>query len=235
MHSSDSDEEDVPLAQRKKVKEEAPAGDVGIEPRTTIPKKPAASREKAGSKPDVKGGSSVNRNANNKPEKDEKPPRNQPKQSGTATKKKEQEAAAKVKTEASVSKNKSKPKDTVEAAKKEKKQYQLAGQKRDPPDENDSLRKFYSSLRKQRPNSEMAEVWLMEHGLLSPQESQNAFDDLQDRKRQMKEGVSGQAKGATKNSTSRAVAASSKAPVKKEKRSDSYDDDFKEPKKKRRA
>jgi hypothetical protein len=40
------------------------------------------------------------------------------------------------------------------------------GQKRDPPDEEDSLRKFYVSLRAQRPDSIMAEVWLMEHGLL---------------------------------------------------------------------
>ena len=40
------------------------------------------------------------------------------------------------------------------------------GQKRDPPDEEDSLRKFYVSLRAQRPDLIMAEVWLMEHGLL---------------------------------------------------------------------
>ncbi|KAK3245946.1 hypothetical protein CYMTET_44505 [Cymbomonas tetramitiformis] len=200
MLSSDSEGENVPLAQRKKVKVDSSAGELGIEPRTTIPKKPAASREKAESKPDVKGGSSISRNANNKIEKDEKStPRNQLKQSAAATKKKEQEAAAKVKTEASVSKNKSKPKDTVDTAKKEKKQYQLTGQKRDPPEENDSLRKFYSSLRKQRPNSEMAEVWMMEHGLLSPQESQRAFDDLQDRKRQLKEGLEGVAGSSTLN------------------------------------
>ena len=33
--------------------------------------------------------------------------------------------------------------------------------------EVDSLYKFYTSLRKQRPDSEMAELWCLEHGVLS--------------------------------------------------------------------
>lgn len=45
--------------------------------------------------------------------------------------------------------------------------YALTGQKRDTPAETDSSYKFYTSLRKQRPDSEMAEVWCMEHGVLT--------------------------------------------------------------------
>eukprot|EP00959_Pyramimonas_sp_CCMP1952_P259063 5416162-Pyramimonas_sp.AAC.1 len=58
---------------------------------------------------------------------------------------------------------------------KVKKTYDLPGQKRDPPDENDSQRKFYVSLRQQKPSSEMAEVWCMEHGLLDEDEADNAL------------------------------------------------------------
>jgi hypothetical protein len=49
--------------------------------------------------------------------------------------------------------------------------YVLTGQKRDTPAETDSSYKFYTSLRKQRPNSEMAEVWCMEHGVLTAEVS----------------------------------------------------------------
>ena len=53
-----------------------------------------------------------------------------------------------------------------------KNDYELHGQKRDAPDETDPLRKFYASLRRQNPKSVMAEVWLMEHGLLEDAEAQ---------------------------------------------------------------
>ncbi|KAG9149015.1 hypothetical protein Leryth_010621 [Lithospermum erythrorhizon] len=47
----------------------------------------------------------------------------------------------------------------VATVKKEKKVYDLPGQKRDPPEERDSLRIFYESLYEQVPTSEMAAVW----------------------------------------------------------------------------
>ncbi len=56
------------------------------------------------------------------------------------------------------------------------------GQKRDTPDETDSLRKFYSSLRLQKPESEMAEMWLMEHGLLPEEEQKKAYKKMLARK-----------------------------------------------------
>ena len=58
---------------------------------------------------------------------------------------------------------------------KEKKVYDLPGQKKDTPEEGESLRKFYSSLRKQIPESVMAEQWLMEHGLLPADEAAKAY------------------------------------------------------------
>jgi len=82
----------------------------------------------------------------------------------TKTKTKKRPAAKKKKKPAAKKKANAKP-----AAPKE---YDLYGQKRDTPDEADPLRKFYTSLRTQNPKSVMAEVWLMEHGLLESAEAQ---------------------------------------------------------------
>ena len=41
------------------------------------------------------------------------------------------------------------------------------GQKYKKPEKNDPLLKFYKSLYMQRPNSEMASKWLLEHGIFS--------------------------------------------------------------------
>ncbi|CAL1383946.1 unnamed protein product [Linum trigynum] len=60
--------------------------------------------------------------------------------------------------------------------KKEKKVYSLPGQKRDPPEERDPLRIFYETLYKQIPNSEMAQVWMMESGLLPKDKAQKVLD-----------------------------------------------------------
>ena len=63
-----------------------------------------------------------------------------------------------------------------QAAKEVESKYDLLGQKRDAPDESDPLRKFYASLRTQNPKSTMAEIWLMEHGLLgSPEAQRDAY------------------------------------------------------------
>ncbi|XP_030527366.1 protein IWS1 homolog A [Rhodamnia argentea] len=63
--------------------------------------------------------------------------------------------------------------------KREKKVYDLPGQKRDPPEERDPLRIFYESLHKQIPRSEMAQFWMMESGLLPREEAKKAFDKKQ--------------------------------------------------------
>ncbi|KAK1408005.1 hypothetical protein QVD17_39634 [Tagetes erecta] len=67
---------------------------------------------------------------------------------------------------------------------REKKVYSLPGQKFDVPEEREPLRIFYESLSKQIPSSEMAEFWMMEHGMLSPERAKKAFEK---KKRKQKE------------------------------------------------
>ena len=50
--------------------------------------------------------------------------------------------------------------------KRERKTYDMPGQTRDTPDENDPLRRFYESLHTEKPKSEMARKWCVVHGLL---------------------------------------------------------------------
>ncbi|CAN6456624.1 unnamed protein product [Victoria cruziana] len=73
--------------------------------------------------------------------------------------------------------------------KSEKKVYTLPGQRYDPPQEREPLRIFYESLLKQRPESEMAEFWMMEHGLLSPEKARKAYEKKQKRQKQQRMGT----------------------------------------------
>ncbi|EOA21944.1 hypothetical protein CARUB_v10002438mg [Capsella rubella] len=74
-------------------------------------------------------------------------------------------------------------------AKREKKVYSLPGQKFDPPEEREPLRIFYESLSKQITGSEMAEFWLMEHGMLSPDKAKRAFEKKQRKMKQIRMGT----------------------------------------------
>ncbi|XP_015693333.1 uncharacterized protein LOC107304310 [Oryza brachyantha] len=80
-------------------------------------------------------------------------------------------------------------KPTRARGKTEKKVYSLPGQKFDPPEEREPLRIFYESLSKQIPSSEMAEFWLMEHGLLSPERAKKAYERKQKRQQQIRSGT----------------------------------------------
>merc|ERR1712228_860581 len=51
--------------------------------------------------------------------------------------------------------------------KRVKKTYKKAGQKKDTPGDMNGNFIFYDSLFKERPNSQMAQIWLMEHGCFS--------------------------------------------------------------------
>ncbi|KAG0591719.1 hypothetical protein M758_1G223800 [Ceratodon purpureus] len=67
---------------------------------------------------------------------------------------------------------------TVMKAKQEKlkkKVFSLPGQRFEPPEERDALRLFYGSLHRQIPTSDMANIWLMEHGLLEADEAQKVL------------------------------------------------------------
>lgn len=72
---------------------------------------------------------------------------------------------------------------------REKKVFSLPGQKYDTPEEREPLRIFYESLSKQIPSSEMAEFWLMEHGLLSPDRAKKAFEKKQKKQKQLRLGT----------------------------------------------
>ncbi|CAL4913558.1 unnamed protein product [Urochloa decumbens] len=69
-----------------------------------------------------------------------------------------------------------------EKAKKEKKVYDMPGQKHDPPAERDPLRIFYESLYEQVPTSDMAAIWLMEWGLLPLDVARKVFEKKQGQK-----------------------------------------------------
>ncbi|KAH9761222.1 hypothetical protein KPL70_000414 [Citrus sinensis] len=51
------------------------------------------------------------------------------------------------------------------------------------------LRIFYESLSKQIPTSEMAEFWMMEHGLLSPERAKKAYEKKQRKQKQVRMGT----------------------------------------------
>ncbi|XP_042038138.1 uncharacterized protein LOC121784024 isoform X2 [Salvia splendens] len=51
------------------------------------------------------------------------------------------------------------------------------------------LRIFYESLSKQIPSSEMAEFWLMEHGMLSPERARKAHEKKQRKQKQLRSGT----------------------------------------------
>ncbi|CAN6358863.1 unnamed protein product, partial [Urochloa humidicola] len=110
--------------------------------------------------------------------------------------------------------------------KAEKKVYSLPGQKFDPPEEREPLRIFYESLSKQIPSSEMAEFWLMEHGLLSPERAKKAYERKQKRQQQVRMGTP--IKPAIRKDrpeSSKKPTASSNIDLKAKKRVDYSDDD----------
>lgn len=78
---------------------------------------------------------------------------------------------------------------TTVKAKSTKKLYTLPGQKYDVPEEREPLRIFYESLSKQIPTSEMAEFWMMEHGLLPPDKAKKAYERKQRKQHQLRTGT----------------------------------------------
>nr|CAB3464231.1 unnamed protein product [Digitaria exilis] len=110
--------------------------------------------------------------------------------------------------------------------KAEKKVYSLPGQKFDPPEEREPLRIFYESLSKQIPSSEMAEFWLMEHGLLSPERAKKAYERKLKRQQQVRMGTPIKPIARKdRPESSKKPAASSNVDSKAKKRVDYSDDD----------
>ncbi|OAY26803.1 uncharacterized protein LOC110603803 [Manihot esculenta] len=102
-----------------------------------------------------------------------------PKSVSTVTK-----TEVKLKTSSSSSKT-----TTTKTKVREKKVFSLPGQKYDPPEEREPLRIFYESLSKQIPTSEMAEFWMMEHGLLSPERAKKAYEKKQRKQKMQRMGT----------------------------------------------
>ncbi|KAK6927359.1 hypothetical protein RJ641_005950 [Dillenia turbinata] len=117
---------------------------------------------------------------------------------------------------------------------REKKVYNLPGQKYDVPEEREPLRIFYESLSKQIPSSEMAE--LMEHGLLSPEKAKKAYEKKQKKQKQQRMGTPMKSSPPGKlESPQKQQQESKNGNVKAKKRiMDDEDDDFKLSPKKRR-
>ncbi|XP_022951620.1 uncharacterized protein LOC111454380 isoform X1 [Cucurbita moschata] len=95
-----------------------------------------------------------------------------------------------VKSKTITSSSKTTTKATTSTAKvREKKVFNLAGQKYDPPEEREPLRIFYESLSKQISTSEMAEFWMMEHGMLSPEKAKKAYEKKLRRQKEQRTGT----------------------------------------------
>lgn len=71
-------------------------------------------------------------------------------------------------------KNEEKLKPKTTKTKKSAKVFKKVGQKYETPGERDPLRIFYTSLLKQKKNSEMALKWCLERGLLTPKKAEAA-------------------------------------------------------------
>ncbi|XP_038981400.1 uncharacterized protein LOC103699949 isoform X2 [Phoenix dactylifera] len=117
-------------------------------------------------------------------------------------------------------------KTTAVKVRAQKKVYSLAGQKYDPPEEREPLRIFYESLSKQIPSSEMAEFWMMEHGLLSPERAKKAYERKQKRQQQLRMGTPIKSTKQERPESSKKPQVSKNGDVKAKKRVNYDDDDF---------
>ncbi|XVF89180.1 hypothetical protein PTKIN_Ptkin19aG0109200 [Pterospermum kingtungense] len=120
----------------------------------------------------------------------------------------------------------SKTTTTTKTKVREKKVYTLPGQKHDPPEEREPLRIFYESLSKQIPKSEMAEFWMMEHGLLSPEKARKAYEKKQRRQKQLwtSTPIKSSKPSSKPESSQRQQLASKNGDVKAKKRINNYSD-----------
>ncbi|XP_010249583.1 PREDICTED: uncharacterized protein LOC104592097 isoform X3 [Nelumbo nucifera] len=90
---------------------------------------------------------------------------------------------SKQKSVSTLTKSEVKAKTTSTTSSSSKSVSKTTAVKREP------LRIFYESLSKQIPSSEMAEFWMMEHGLLSPERAKKAYERKQRRQQQLRMGT----------------------------------------------
>ncbi|GER44770.1 hypothetical protein STAS_21675 [Striga asiatica] len=90
--------------------------------------------------------------------------------------KKEEEGEEEEEKPQKITKKRGKAGENKTVQKRERKVFDLPGQKRDTPEARDPLRIFYESLYKQVPDSEMAAIWMMESGLLPKDVAKKVLD-----------------------------------------------------------
>ncbi|KAF8406564.1 hypothetical protein HHK36_008652 [Tetracentron sinense] len=117
-------------------------------------------------------------------DKKKKPNASQPQARAKLAKVKKEEPKDEVDDKPAIKKDLKKAKKN--GKKKERKVFDLPGQKRDPPEERDPLRVFYETLYQQVPASEMAAFWMMESGLLSKEEAKKIYEKKLKRSQQQK-------------------------------------------------
>ncbi|KAJ1399114.1 DNA-binding domain superfamily [Sesbania bispinosa] len=135
-----------------------------------------------------------------------------------------------VKSKTTSSSSKTETKTTSTTKVRERKVYSLPGQKHDPPEQKEPLRIFYESLSKQIPTSEMAEFWLMEHGMLSPERAKKAFEKKQRKQKELRTGTPVKpSKPVTKTETSQKQQASRNGEAQNSEASESSSNSFPSP------
>ncbi|CAN6463000.1 unnamed protein product [Victoria cruziana] len=113
---------------------------------------------------------------------------------------------------------------TTKKVKADKKVFSLPGQKYATPEERDPLRIFYESLSKQKPESEMAEFWMMEHGMLSPERAKEAYEKKQKKQKQQRKVTPMKAETSKENSEGSKKSSTVKNDQRTKKRSLDYED-----------
>lgn len=152
-----SSEDEIPLAQRNSDKRKA--------------KQEAVAESCVGESPDPKAENGDQQKKDEPEDVEEKPPPEKKRKKSSDSVPKAKQAAAKKQEKAEPKKT-----DTKDAAKvtKPKVKYDMPGQTQPTPSTGEPLAKFYMSLLKQKPDSEIAPKWLVQRGLL-PQEEAEAW------------------------------------------------------------
>lgn len=163
--SSSSDDDDIPLSARR-IKHAAK--------REPLPAKPTKRKKIEDGPVEGKGGqrAKVKRERKSVASTKKKTPK---KEKNAATK--ETKKVAKAKKESS---------KNVSAAKEEKdalsKKYEMPGQRKDAPPDNDPLRLFYQSMYKEKlslgKESILAETWMLRHGLLEESDARKVLEKI---------------------------------------------------------
>ncbi|GAB2293864.1 hypothetical protein Dimus_028075 [Dionaea muscipula] len=169
----------IPQARQKPKKEESPGAD-NATPRSKADKIKKERQEEEDFSEEKKPVASASSKKLAKPKKEEQLNSDSDDNKSISRKPRAEIDKKENKTKKEVKKRKNDIEETS-TRKRERKVYNLPGQKRDPPEERDPLRIFYETLYQQVPGSEMAAIWMMESGLLPAEEAKEVYERKQKR------------------------------------------------------